>query len=413
MKKAILTSILRGSQLAFLGATIGFQSQAVDFKVFGTNEPAMDFHGFASQGYIYNTGNNNYLGGKSSEGTFDFREYGVNASIAKGKWRVGAQLFGQKLGAYGEDKITLDWATVDYQASQYIGLRVGRVKTPRGLYNEALDLDFTRPFVLLPQSVYDARLRDFNSSFDGGMFYGNIPMGKAGSLDYRAYAGHISLSTQSGANDYFNNDAALVNKSFTMDATFGGSLFWNTPVEGLRFGYSFQGFKGFSADRFVNFGPVPIIGTRATDLYQRHLLSGEYTMGKWAFAAEGGVDTAKYSIWFPTLPIFGRSPENFQEVYAYVSATRQITKKLSMGAYYSYSDDSLKFPTHFIPDTDLPQTDIALAARYDFTDYLLGKIEVHYLDGSGKLFDTAAMSQPISKRENQWMMIDAKLTFYF
>ena len=46
-------------------------------------------------------------------------------------------------------------------------MRAGRVKMPRGLYNEALDVDAVRPFVLLPQSVYDNRLRDFNASFEG------------------------------------------------------------------------------------------------------------------------------------------------------------------------------------------------------------------------------------------------------
>ena len=154
---------------------------------------------FASQGYIWNTGDNDYLGGDSSAGTYDFRDYAVNFSMAKGKWRVGAQFYGQKLGPYGDDKMTLDWGSVDYQATQWFGARAGRVKMPRGLYNEALDLDFTRPFVFLPQSVYDARLRDFQASFDGGMIYGNVNLKKAGSL---ACGDVPNADNPAGANNY-------------------------------------------------------------------------------------------------------------------------------------------------------------------------------------------------------------------
>ncbi|MCC5021532.1 MAG: hypothetical protein J6386_01355 [Candidatus Synoicihabitans palmerolidicus] len=100
----------------------------------------IQFGGFASPGFLVNTGNNDYLG-ETSEGTFDFREYAANASYAKGSFRAGAQAFGQKLGVYGDDKIILDWATIDWQPTQWFGVRASRVKTPRGLYNEALDVD--------------------------------------------------------------------------------------------------------------------------------------------------------------------------------------------------------------------------------------------------------------------------------
>src|SRR3569833_1064235 len=106
----------------------------------------IQFGGFASQGYL-NSSANDYLG-KTADGTFDFREYGANASWSSGPWRIGGQVFGQKLGQYGDDKLKLDWATLDYQPTLYFGVRVGRVKMPRGLYDEALDLAAVRPYVL-------------------------------------------------------------------------------------------------------------------------------------------------------------------------------------------------------------------------------------------------------------------------
>ena len=80
-----------------------------------------------------------------------------------------------------------------------------------------------------------------------------------------------------------------------------------------------------------------------------------------------------------------------------------------MGAYYSYSRDHL---TGIAP-YNFTQGDFAVSARYDFTDYLLGKIELHYMDGSGKLFDTASHPQPPGNRDNSWFMITTKLTFSF
>ena len=57
----------------------------------------------------------------------------------------------------------LDWAVADYNFRQEFGIRVGRVKYPKGLYGEALDLDVIRPFVFLPMSVYNPVLRDFSA----------------------------------------------------------------------------------------------------------------------------------------------------------------------------------------------------------------------------------------------------------
>ncbi|HYD84503.1 MAG TPA: hypothetical protein VEA63_10630 [Opitutus sp.] len=373
--------------------------------------------GFASQGYLINTGHNDYLG-DTSEGTFDFREYAVNASWSKGKFRAGGQAFAQKLGEYGEDKVSLDWGIVDYQATQWFGLRAGRVKMPRGLYNEALDVDSVRPFVLLPQSVYDARLRGFNAAFNGAMVYGNVSLRNLGSVDYKLFYGDIPMSTSSGANDYFNNDAPFPNASIGMDAVYGGSLFWNTPVSGLRAGYSYSAFQDFGADRIVSFvipgvPPMEFIMYRATDLYERHLLSAEYTTGDWIFATEIGRETAFFGIGFPaTAPIGFFDIEN---LYGYLSVARRLNSRVEVGAYYSYSkekqlsvgiENGQIFP-------DAIQHDFAVSAKFDITDHLIAKLEGHYLDGAGKLFDTATKPQPFARRDDSWFMLAAKVTYSF
>jgi len=71
--------------------TPGAQSRAADWKLFGPNAPDIEFHGFASQGFIDSTGYD-YLG-DSKSGSFKFTELGLNASIVKVN-RAICDLFG-------------------------------------------------------------------------------------------------------------------------------------------------------------------------------------------------------------------------------------------------------------------------------------------------------------------------------
>jgi hypothetical protein len=365
------------------------------------------FGGFASQGYLKSSAND-YLG-DTSRGTFDFREYGLNGSWSRGQWRVGAQVFGQRLGDYGDDKLKLDWAMVDYQPAQAFGLRVGRVKLPHGLYNESLDLDAVRPFVLLPQSVYDNRLRDFIAAFNGGMAYGNIGLKAAGSIDYKVYYGKMPLSTDSGASDYFNTDAPFPNLQIGLDSAVGSWVFWNTPLQGLRVGYSFSRFKNFRTLRYIPFRGVSTYKTAPE--YDRHLISAEYTCGDWVFAAEAGrhdnhydntyLDGTPYAHLYPTTNFY------------YVSAAWRAKSWLELGSYYShYHFDQWGVGTPVVFPV-LNQGDYALSARFDVNEHLLFKVEGHYMDGAGAIFDIPSHPQPVTNRDNSWTMFAAKVTVLF
>lgn len=369
----------------------------------------LQFGGFFSQGYLKST-DNDYLG-ETEDGTFDLREYALNVSWSHGKWRVGAQVFGQKVGEYGDDEIKLDWAGVDYQATQWFGMRAGRIKLPRGLYNEALDVDSVRPFVLLPQSVYDARLRDFSAAFNGGMVYGNIDLKKAGSLDYKAFYGEIPMDVDSGANDYFSQDIPFTNTDIDMEDAYGGTLFWNTPIIGLRAGYSFSNFRDFGSIRLVVVNP-PLPFYRRADNYRRHLFSAEYLTGDWIFATEFGFEECIYDVGAQGGPatLF----LDYESHYGYISAARRINSWLELGAYYSYSKEeqvTINNPAITVPV--LVQRDYALSAKFDITDYLLFKLEYHYMDDAGKIFNTPENPQPVDVRDNSWSMIAAKVTVYF
>jgi hypothetical protein len=407
MKLALLNPSLSRIRPSRLLVCIGLVVAALHSVSAAVTWKDVQFGGFASQGYLLSSAND-YLG-KTSDGTFDFREYALNASWSKGEWRIGAQAFGQKLGDYGDDKIKLDWATIDYQPKQWMGFRAGRVKLPRGLYNEALDVDSVRPFVLLPQSVYDNRLRDFSAAFNGGMVFGNVGLGRSGSVDYRVFYGKMPLSTTSGASDYFNIDAPFPNLAISLDSAYGGSVFWNLPVNGLRAGYSYSRFKNFSTLRFVPFRNANTY--KDAPNYDRHLLSVEYTSGDWVFAAEAGRENPEYNVHFlnqaPYALLF------IKNQYYYASVSRRINRQLELGAYYSYSEfsqDAIGSPV-VIPRT--PQGDCAMSVRFDVSEHLILKAEGHYMDGSGKIFDLPTHPQPPASRSNSWTMFTVKATVLF
>ena len=98
---------------------------------------------------------------------------------------MGVQIFARDLGPIGDYGVKADWFYLDYRWRDWLGVRAGRNKIPFGLYNDASDADSARVPVLLPQSVYPTRNRDFLLAQTGVEVYGYLGLGPGGALDYR------------------------------------------------------------------------------------------------------------------------------------------------------------------------------------------------------------------------------------
>src|SRR5258708_35984070 len=132
---------------------------------------AVEVHAFASQGFIL-TRDNNYLANKTTNGSFQFSEVGINfTKSVTDKLRVGVQLFAQDLGPTGNYNAKVDWFYLDYRLFDWLGFRAGRVKIPFGLYNDINDIDAARNPVLLPQSVYPVQNRNYLLAQTGAELY--------------------------------------------------------------------------------------------------------------------------------------------------------------------------------------------------------------------------------------------------
>src|SRR5512146_2830749 len=81
--------------------------KAQDVKVFNRT---LQFHGFASQGFVY-TSDNNWLTMGTASGSAAMTDMGANVSMAvTDKLRIGAQVYDRNMGQLGQWHPTLDWA---------------------------------------------------------------------------------------------------------------------------------------------------------------------------------------------------------------------------------------------------------------------------------------------------------------
>ena len=135
--------------LALLAAIIVSPLEAYELNL-GTNLPPVDFHGFASQGFLA-TSKYNYLDEDSKNGSFEFMEAGLNVSVNPfPRTRITAQAFMFDIGNIGKYQPVLDYASAEYTFNDYIGIRGGRIRRPQGIYNEVIDVDLARTSILLP-----------------------------------------------------------------------------------------------------------------------------------------------------------------------------------------------------------------------------------------------------------------------
>ena len=137
----------------------------------------LQVHGFLSQALII-TDDNNFFGPSSEDdGSLKFTEIGANASLRPHEnVLLAAQVLSRRAGGDGKEASpTLDYGLLDYQMlsdqQRTFGVQLGRVKNPFGFYNQTRDVAFTRPSILLPQSIYFDRTRSLALAGDGITLY--------------------------------------------------------------------------------------------------------------------------------------------------------------------------------------------------------------------------------------------------
>ncbi len=368
---------------------------------------AFQIHGFLSQGFI-KTSNNNYLS-NSQRGAFDFTEIGLNLTKnLSDDLRVGIQLFARDLGPLGGFSPQFSWAYLDYRFRDWLGIRAGRTKIPFGLYNEGSEADSARVPVLLPQSVYPTDNQDYLLAQTGGEIYGNVRLGAAGAVEYRAYGGTLQASTPAAT-------PGLTVANLNVPYVLGGRLMWSPPVEGLLIGATFQSLR-FDWDYDIATALVmplqkagdlpPSLGsTLPVQFYVKlYVASAEYQLG-------GLLLSAEYSRWIGDIDSGAPkllSVHAVNERY-YAMVSYRVAPWFTPGAYYSvYYPD-----VHQTSGRQNFQYDAAVSARYDVNRYWIVKVEGHFMDGTAALDTSLNGGADLKTLARDWGVLLVKTTVYF
>jgi hypothetical protein len=346
-------------------------------------------HGFVSEGAFWTT-SNDYIG-SSADGSLKLFEAGFNlSSEVADRLRVGLQVFARDFGDFA-DPPRLDWAFLDYRWRSELGLRAGIIKMPFGLYNEYTDIDSARLPILMPQSMYSFVNRDVLLSHRGFALYGNHSMCAAGSLEYQAWLGTLSIPE----NALTLSGATL--DSYDVKYVTGAQLFWRTPLEGLRVGATYL---RTSIDFDLTLAPATVGALIMAGLvpadYQGELAisqrpvtwiagSVEYQRGPWLFAAEYSRAFKRQRSSLPDLiPTFEEDSERF-----YGLATYRLSPRFEVGGYYSVhhldADDRRGHDPKYAENFNAYQRDAAATLRFDVNDNWLWKLEGHFIDGTADL----------------------------
>src|SRR5947209_8248855 len=159
---------------------------------------------------------------------------------------------------------SVEYVQVDYFASKYLTIVAGRFSTPFGFYKERLDArwisNLAEPPLIFPFS---------DTSNNGGMLRGAIPLSNGSQLGYSTYFSAASNSVIAGAD---------------RQVGFRTSVF--VPSTRLELGFSFnrklgsERFTSLGSDLTWNFNRVPL-DVRSEALFSSHLGRGYWVEGAW------------------------------------------------------------------------------------------------------------------------------------
>ena len=335
----------------------------VDMTPIGFPIETIDIHGFFSQGYMKSSSNDVF--GKTTDGTIDLREFGINFSgNLTEELMLAAQLTGYTLGEQGGDNIIVHYALADYHLADVFGIRAGRVRVATGLYNETRDIDILRTSVFLPQSIYPEVYRDYYASADAAAIYGTFNLDSLGYLSYQAHTGKL-VNDEDPLSDlpYSLGGLGFSNIRLENGRSSGAQVIWDTPADGLRCGWTWR--------RIDNTAWCEVGGTDVeitVNNYVNQVWSVEYQIDRLTLMSEYGYMT------------LDGAPDNTSW---YAGFNYEINDKLSVGSNYSsFSGERGSFT-----DPDLLsgyERTVSMYSKYNITDSWLIKGQIDMSRGTGR-----------------------------
>ena len=364
---------------------------------------AFQVHGFLTQGFVKTTENSFF--GDSMDGSWDFRELGVNSSYRfSPSILASAQLLSRRAGEMYDGSLDLDYAQLDatlYMADvNRAGIILGRYKNPFGLYNDTRDVAATRPGIFMPQAIYWDRVRNMVLSNDGAQLFGDLQV-DSHRFSLRLLSGRTPID-ENVENSYLN---PLLDPKMEQDGlTTGGRLLYEW--EGGRFILAYSS-ASLRLDAETNSLPPGSI-----DIDYR-VLSAQYNGGMWSLTGEYMQEPLDYSGFGGLLDAADTTLDGY-----YLQGTYRLRDDLELFARYEESHydkndrrgekTSLKLgqdPHNFYSRLS------TLGLLWEVTDRLILRAEFSKVDGTIFLSN---LENPLpNDKEREWNLFSLLVSYSF
>jgi len=303
-----------------------------------------------------------------------------------------------------------------------LGVRGGRVKIPFGLYNDTRDVLWTRPSVLLPQSIYfdTLALRQAMIAADGGILYGRYTRGEH-RFGWEFLAAEPQDST-GGATGFLTG---IPNQPMIPNAE--GRLGGRPLLLGRAF-YEWMGGRGklmFSVvDLDRDFRSTSAFYQNGNTKVTYPMFSAQYNAERWSLTAEyGWIDSQRtgYQAFLQNLPTWkNNTSENFylQGEYRFTSDFSAVLRydvfHVSRGDRGGQElSNQFKQIGQEVPAHRFYARDLTAGVRWSFARNFLWAVDYHYVNGTAWLNETDNPSLSSPQTSSQFSLLTTMISFRF
>lgn len=302
------------------------------------------------------------------------------------------------------DYLFIDWnfySSLDWQANLYLG----RFKNQHWLYSATRDVPFTRPSIVLPQSVYFDAFRDIAVSSDGAAFQARHS-NAYGDFTFNWSYGITPISDQQHRILLGRDVLGKTSQNYDHKA----SLYWQPELSRINLGVSLieTGFS-YKKQSEQNY-------TNAEFSVQRFMLHMGYQQEHWELALEVQQERLQFDGFFA--PSFSQDHLG-QAGYLLFQYRPTVNWRWFSFIDYSVNNKDDRHGKHIaadsagqIPDYFAYQHTVASGFNVDLTAKLSLSAEVHWVKGVGRL-SPIIVPDRVNNPTEYWQLYALQLMYRF
>ncbi|MBS0423690.1 MAG: hypothetical protein JSR71_04495 [Proteobacteria bacterium] len=372
----------------------------------------LQIHGFITQAYVL-TSDNNVFGKSHKDGSFGLTEAGLNASARPlPKLQLSAQVLSRRAGEGNTGMPRLDFAFLDYRLYSHetdqFGIRVGRLKNPFGFYNDTRDVAFTRPGILLPQSIYFDRTRNLGLSGDSIQLYGETAVARLGTISTQFGVWLPIVSDKDTQLSVLGTD--VPRGQLSREVSYIGRGIFETNDKRLRLGISGIWLNTSYDPSSKSNDPIGPGAFQFSPIY----FSAQYNTERWTLTSEYAIRHLKYDNNFHSTVLDGQNL--YGESY-YFQGEYRFTPRLEGMVRYDvlYTDRSDRDGSRWAEKAPGRHgfsrfaKDITVGLRWNVTPEFMLRAEYHHVNGTGWL---SRLDNPVPGDSKQYWDLYSILASY-